>query len=47
MVLKRAGHRPRRGRKPGAENMLGHAPPPLTERGLDMRGGRPAFGAAQ
>jgi len=32
---------PRRG-KPGVENMLGHAPPPLTPRGLDMRDGHPA-----
>jgi hypothetical protein len=26
---------------PGVENMLGHAPPPLTASGLDMRGGHP------
>lgn len=30
------------GRKPGVENMLGHAPPPLTASGLDLRGGHPA-----
>ena len=28
--------------EPGVENMLGHAPPPLTASGLDMRGGHPA-----
>ena len=28
--------------EPGVENMLGHAPPPLAEIGLDMRGGHPA-----
>jgi hypothetical protein len=28
--------------EPGVENMLGHAPPPLAETGLDMRGGHPA-----
>lgn len=35
---------PKRGsrRKPGVENMLGHAPPPLTANGLDMRDGHPA-----
>ena len=29
-------------RQPGVENMLGHAPPPLTANGLDMRDGHPA-----
>jgi len=33
------------GRKPGVENMLGHAPTPLTANGLDMRVGHPADGA--
>jgi hypothetical protein len=34
------------GGKPGVENMLGHAPPPLTASGLDMRDGHPAeFGS--
>jgi hypothetical protein len=28
--------------EPGVENMLGHAPPPLAEIGLDMRSGHPA-----
>ena len=28
--------------KPGVESMLGHAPPPLTANGLDMRDGHPA-----
>jgi len=28
--------------EPGVENMLGHAPSPLAETGLDMRGGHPA-----
>ncbi len=28
--------------EPGVENMLGHAPPPLADNGLDMRGGHPA-----
>ena len=28
--------------EPGVENMLGHAPPPLTANGLDMRDGHPA-----
>jgi hypothetical protein len=28
--------------RPGVENMLGHAPPPLAASGLDMRGGHPA-----
>ena len=28
--------------KPGVENMLGHAPPPLAGFSLDMRGGHPA-----
>jgi hypothetical protein len=29
-------------REPGVENMLGHAPAPLTASGLDMRAGHPA-----
>jgi hypothetical protein len=28
--------------EPGVENMLEHAPPPLTANGLDMRDGHPA-----
>lgn len=29
---------------PGIENMPGHAPPPLTDTGLDIRGSCPAAG---
>ena len=28
--------------EPGVESMLGHAPAPLTAKGLDMRAGHPA-----
>ena len=42
---KHASSRETAGGKPGVENMLGHAPPPLTASGLDMRDGHPAESA--